>query len=171
MIIGKRIYLRKLSLKDASLDYLSWVNNKKITKYMDIGKKRYTLKYLKNYITKSNKANNEKLFGIFLRDKRKHIGNMKIEEINYKHKRAYIGIMIGDVNEWGKGYATESIKLITGFSFKNLKLNKLKAGIVSINIGSIELFKKAGFKLEAKLIKDCLIGNKYFDSYIFTKFK
>ena len=65
MIIGNRIYLRKLSLKDASLYYLSWVNNKQITKYMDIGKKRYTLKYLKNYITKSNKANNEELFGIF----------------------------------------------------------------------------------------------------------
>ena len=171
MIIGNRIYLRKLSLKDASLYYLSWVNNKQITKYMDIGKKRYTLKYLKNYITKSNKANNEELFGIFLRDKKKHIGNIKIEEIDHIHKRAYIGIMIGDTDEWGKGYAKEAINMITEYSFKRLKLNKLKAGIISLNTQSIKLFKKAGFKLEAKLIKDCLVSNKYFDSHIYTKFK
>ena len=170
-INGKNIYLRTLKNSDVSYDYLSWMKNTNITKYMDTGSETYTKNKLKNYIEKSNKSKNDILFGIFISDSNKHIGNIKLDKINYLHKRAHIGIMIGDINEWSKGYGTESIRLLTNFAFKILKLHKLKAGVMINNKPSIKLFKNSGFTIEAKLVEDCFYKNKFIDSYIFYKTK
>ena len=54
-------------------------------------------------------------------------------------------LLVGDKNQWGKGYATEAIKSITNFAFDKLGLHKLTAGCYADNIGSIKSFKKVGF--------------------------
>ena len=67
--------------------------------------------------------------------------------------------MIGDKEYWNKGYATESIKLISDHCKKKLKLRKLVAGTPSINYGMIKAFKKNGFKIEGNRVKQLLILN------------
>ena len=46
----------------------------------------------------------------------------------------YVGLLIGNRNMWGKGYGTEAIKLVTCHAFKEIKLNKLTAGIYANNV-------------------------------------
>ena len=66
----------------------------------------------------------------------KHIGNLKIGPININHKTSEISYFIGDKKEWGKGYATESVKLAIKYSFDNLNLYKCIAGVYESNFAS-----------------------------------
>jgi RimJ/RimL family protein N-acetyltransferase len=78
----------------------------------------------------------------------RHIGNIKIGPINLNHQIAPIGILIGDKNEWGNGYASEAIQIVTQFGFDKLNLMKIYAGCYESNIGSKRAFEKSGYEVE-----------------------
>ena len=63
-----------------------------------------------------------------------------------------VRILLGDKNCWGKGYATETIEVLTEHAFGVLGLHKLTAGAYAENVGSIRAFEKAGFLAVAKLV-------------------
>ena len=78
--------------------------------------------------------------------KDKHIGNIKIDPVDTKKMTGEYGILIGDKNSWGKGYAIESSKIVIDYCFNDLGLKKIELGVVSSNIKAINLYKKLGFK-------------------------
>lgn len=183
-IDGERIYLRKLHVYDVNQQYLSWMNDREVNRYLESRFQRWTVKKLKEYLRVVNKSNNNVFLAIFLKHDHKHIGNVKIGPIDYSHKSAYVGLIIGEKGCWGRGFGTEVLRLVTNFAFGALDLRKLSAGIYSNNVGSIKAFQKAGFatehvKKKEWLSEDCLgddvtvsiskkvieIVNKHPDSY------
>jgi RimJ/RimL family protein N-acetyltransferase len=60
-------------------------------------------------------------------------------------------LLIGEVSEWGKGYATEAINLIVEFGEKKLSLKTFGAGCYSTNLASAKAFQKAGFCVEKEI--------------------
>ncbi|GAJ21200.1 unnamed protein product, partial [marine sediment metagenome] len=114
-IQGKKIYLKKLTQANATKDYCNWLSDIKVNKY--IRTKKGTIKSLREYILEKNKNPNCLFLGIFTRNTDKHIGNVKLEPIDWKSKKAGFGIMIGDKNYWGKRMAQEAVRLITEYAF------------------------------------------------------
>ena len=170
-IEGKNIYLRKLTLKDVTSKYLSWLNDSRVNKYLESRFVKHTLNSLKKYIQSHNQpGSGSKMLGIFLSDGT-HIGNVKIGEINRYHHHANIGIMIGETQHWGKGYATEASILATNYAFNELKLHKLVAGASIQNVGSFKSFKKAGFSLIGTYKKHRLYGQFYVDEVLLERIK
>ena len=43
-LVGKHFYLKILNLKDVNKKYLSWLNDKKVTQYLENPQQRYTKK-------------------------------------------------------------------------------------------------------------------------------
>ena len=93
----------------------------------------------------------------------KHIGNIKIDPIDYKHKNGEYGIMMGDKFEWGKGYAREASQLVIDYCFENLNLNKLTLGVIEENKQAIKLYKKLNFNEEGKLIRHVIKNKKFYN--------
>jgi len=71
--------------------------------------------------------------------------------------------MIGDKNYWGKGLATEAIKLLTDFAFRKLKLGEVNLGVISEHKSAIKAYKKAGLKIDKVEKKSVRYGNKVYD--------
>jgi len=142
---GKKIYLKLLTIEDVSDDYVNWMNDNKVTEFLESRWKAYTLEDLKEYVKTMNESQNNFLFGIFDQENDKHIGNIKIGNINYFHRYGDIGLLVGNKDYWGKGVATEAIGLVTKYGFEELNLNKVFAGMYSLNKGSYEAFIKNGF--------------------------
>ena len=153
--------IKLVKLKYATENYVRWINDPEVTKFLECRFQTYTLKDLTHYI--KNLKDNELLFAILL--KNIHIGNIKLV-IDKIHKIANIGIMIGDKSQWGKGYGTQAIKLAIKYAFDKLKLHKATTGIYAVNKGSIKAFIKAGFVIEGVLKEHYLYNNKYIDNFL-----
>ena len=150
IIKGKNIYLRNLILKDVSRKYLDWLSDNEINQYLETRHHKQSLSLIKKFINDCKK-NNSLLMAICIKKNQKHIGNIKIGPINKFHKTADISYFIGDKEEWGKGYATNAIKLMSDFAVNNLGLNTLVAGCYEENLGSYRAFVKANWKYVGRI--------------------
>jgi len=165
----ERTRLKNLTILNATKKYLSWLKNKKINKFLETKYVFFSLSKLKKYIQNINKSQNEILLGIFFKKNNEHIGNIKISKINKIHKRAEIGIIIGDTKFQNKGIGQEVIRCVTMFLLKKMKIKKVTAGMYILNKQSIKSFKKAGFFKEAQLKKHWKFQNKMIDGLLLAK--
>ena len=138
MTKGKNVYIKELLSDNIDNLYFQWMNDKTITRFMDSRDNQYTINDLKEYVKSMNESSVDYMFGIYIKDNDKYIGNIKVGNID-SDKTADIGMMIGDKAEHGKGYSTDAIGCIASFSFNTLGLEKLVAGIIELNYGSYNL--------------------------------
>jgi len=166
VVVGNTASLRYLNLNDATPEYVSWLNDPEINQYTESRFIVHTKESVEDFISKTCNDSNH-AFAIIDNESGLHIGNIKIGNINSQHLYADIGLIIGNKNFWGKGVATEAIKMCIDFAFNQLKLHRLYAGIYDKNIGSIKAFEKAGFICEGKERKKCLFEGEWTDTYIY----
>ena len=164
---GKNIYLRKVLLSDANLNYLRWLKDKDVNQFIETRHQKHTVNQIKKYILNC-RSNNSIHMAICINKNNKHIGNIKIGPINLFHKTADISYFLGEKKEWGKGYATEAVKLAVKYSFKKLNLAKCSAGVYGQNLKSSKVLKKSGFKKEAILKSEVELNFKRDDRIIYA---
>lgn len=141
-----RLYLRHLMPDDASDRYLQWLNDPEVNKYLEI--KNASIDELKRYISEKLASYECIFFGIFLKEGDQHIGNVKLEPVDFSKNEATIGILIGDYMWWGKGICTEVINAVVDYAFSEMKLNSLTLGVISENTPAIKCYKTVGFITE-----------------------
>ena len=156
-----RLIFLPIKSSDADRNYLEWINNPEITKFMGVVRK-YNLKSLTNYINHEKK----KSFFWILIDKKskKKIGTIKLS--NFSLTTCYIGSLIGDKNFWNLGYATEAKYYVLKFAFDYLKMNKVISGVFLKNKANHKVNKKIGFKKEG-LFKEYIYKNMEFHDVVF----
>ncbi len=145
-IQGENIYLKQLDLSGATSEYCAWLNDKEVNKYLET--RKITIDELRKYIQEKNENSNCLLLGIFYKTNNKHIGNIKLEPIDYQKKKAEIGILIGDKSYWGKGIGTEATNLLTSHAFNILNLDEISLVVISENKAAIRVYQKSGFKIK-----------------------
>ena len=162
LLSTQRLSLIPLGLKFLSDNYLSWMRDEHIVKFMESGGKNYTLEILKEYLKKIER---EKIFSwaIVINENKSHIGNIKIDPINKKNLYGEYGIMIGDKSQWGKGYAKEASEEIIKFCFTTLLLRKINLGVIANNHKALKLYESMGFIEEGRFKNHVLFNDKYTD--------
>lgn len=166
---GGSIYLRRLTEEDVTEKYVAWMNDSDINQYLESRFAIQTIDSVKSFI-RSVTNNSNYQFGIFDNITDEHIGNIKIGNINSYHKFADIGFIVGEKKYWGKGIATEAIRLATDFAFNDLNLHKIFGGVYASNIGSCRAFEKNGFKKEGIKYSQYLTNEGvYVDDIIYGK--
>lgn len=163
------LLLRSLNSSDATLRYLSWLADPEVTRYLELRFLTFSIKNLIDFIDSINRSEDSLMLGIFLLADGSHIGNIKLGPINAHHKTAEIGLLIGDRDQWGKGYATIAIKLLSDFAFMRLGLYKLTAGCYRSNQGSHHAFLKAGYVEEGCRIAQFSIEDVREDAILLGK--
>ncbi|MEW5766976.1 MAG: GNAT family protein [bacterium] len=165
-IEGERIYLREVRLSDVNGDYYSWMNDNEVTQYTESRFYPYSREKIENFITKIEKEGDSVFLAIIVKEGDKHIGNIKIGPINWIHRFADVGIIIGERTCWGKGFGTEAIRLVVDYAFNKLNLHKLTAGCYVNNPSSIRAFKKAGFIEEGTRTKQYFYKGEWVDGIL-----
>jgi RimJ/RimL family protein N-acetyltransferase len=143
-----RLILRNLTEADAGERYLAWMRDPEVLRYLEARLSEHSLESLRGFIESSNSSATHLLLGICLKDGR-HIGNIKLGPIHVYHRHAAIGLLVGERDCWGRGYAGEAIARLSRHAFEGLELEKLYAGCYASNLGSLRAFHKAGYAEEA----------------------
>ena len=163
MLQSSRLLLRALQPADLNDSYLGWLNDPAINRYLETRFLPQTLEALVAYWETHRDDPASPWFAICRTDDGRHIGNIKLGPIQWLHRRADISLFIGDRSCWGQGYASEAIAMVRDWSFLELDLKKLNAGIYTGNIGSRRAFEKCGFELEGTIRKDVVSSGERLD--------
>lgn len=151
MIRGTGVLLRALEPKDVDLmmiyenDTEVWPVSGTLAPYA-----RYTLEQYYANATQDIYASKQLRLAIELivetPEPGPTIGYIDLFDFDPHHRRAGVGILIGDKKSRRKGYAYEAIRLLIGYSFYTLNLHQLYCHIDMENEASLRLFSKAGFR-------------------------
>lgn len=160
---GSRIYLRNVERADVSERYLAWLNDPRVNRYLETRFVDQTRETIERFVREKINSRDEIFLAICLKPDGRHIGNIKLGPINTHHKFADISYFIGDPDQWGKGYASEAIRLVVDYAFHHLGLNKVTAGCYAGNQGSVQALQKAGFTIEGVLRKQLVCEGQYVD--------
>lgn len=90
------------------------------------------------------------LFGIHRVDDDRLIGMLELDGVNWTSGNAWVGIGIGEREEWGKGYGTEAMQLVLRFAFRELNLKRVSLTVFGYNPRAVRSYEKAGFREEGR---------------------
>lgn len=89
--------------------------------------------------------------GIYLNDTvKKLIGIAEIFDLNKKVNSITIGYTIHE-KFWGKGYATEAVRLVIDFLFRKIGINRIQAFVMTENIKSKNVLLRNHFQKEGTI--------------------
>ena len=85
-------------------------------------------------------------FVIYERSTWRPVGGTGLHEIDFRHRSASFGIMIGAAECRGKGYGTEATRLTLDYGFTALGLHSVMLTVYAFNLAGQRTYAKAGFK-------------------------
>lgn len=95
------------------------------------------------------------------------IGMVNLVDINWKDRRAFTGMLLGDQEMRGKGYGVDTIMAMNKYAFEELGLMRLDSTIISYNEASIGAYvKKCGWKIEGTKKNAYFRKNQWWDEIV-----
>ena len=145
MMLGTKVRLREKKLTDARDDY-RWQTSPELSRLdamplPNLSFPRYLLDFA---ATLRNPSPKRRTFAIETIDGR-HIGNCVYYNIDRAKGEVELGIMIGDVKYWGKGYGTDAVNTLVDYLFQELDIQRIHLKTLDWNGRAQHCFLKCGF--------------------------
>jgi len=162
-IVGVQIYLRPLEREDLNERYLGWLNDPEVNRYLESGIFPYTKDKLEEFYEQATKSPDQVILAIIDKETDQHIGNVKLGPINWVHRKATLGILIGDKQFWGRGIGTEATWLMVGYGFTRLNLNRIELGVCAEHEAAVRCYEAVGLRVEGRFRESLFHEGQYKD--------
>jgi len=142
--------------------YTKWMNDFEVTDKINSSCNVITVESEKVWIEKNSGIGNYQ-FAIVKQENDELIGNCSLHNLDFINQIGTVGIFIGEKENWGKGYGSETLELLIDYGFNHLNLNNIKLSVYSFNENAISCYKKVGFKEIGKRREAYFKNNKRYD--------
>ncbi|HPN84399.1 MAG TPA: GNAT family N-acetyltransferase [Victivallales bacterium] len=157
IIKTKRLTIRDIEVSDISDEYIAWLNNPEVNKFLEVRFSQQNRQTVENYIrSKLSDTKASKHFGVYDKGGKRLVGTVTLPSIKWKHLSSDISFVIGHPEAQGKGYATEAVHGVIYYCFKCCGLVKLWAGYYDGHEGSAKVLRKNGFREEGRIVKELI---------------
>lgn len=166
----KRINIRPVTLNDKESIFV-YRSDPETSKYLSLIPK--TVDDVEVFINKSSREFNEPgtwfQFVIIEKKNNQIIGDIGIHflESDPENKQVEIGYTL-DKRYRGNGYATEALAFIINYLFTGLNKHRITASIDPINLPSIKLIERLGFRKEAHFIESLFFHGEWVDDLVYA---
>ncbi len=161
-LIGQKVYLRPLEREDAPR-VTPWFNLPDVRRTL-LRHRPINLRSEEEFIDKAYQGEHDVMLGIELRSVEQLVGVTGLHAIDFKDRHAGFGIVVGEPEQWGKGYGTEATALIVGYAFDTLNLNRVWLHVYEDNERGIRAYRKVGFREEGRLRQHAYHDGRYWDT-------
>jgi [ribosomal protein S5]-alanine N-acetyltransferase len=162
---GERVRLvpldRALHLENA----LQWMNDPAVTatlKYnMGISRRQEEL-----FFEQIESRRDREMVWAVLDDEERHIGFIGLHEINWRHRWATGGLVLGERTAWGKGYASDAVGVRSRFAFEGLNLHRVEGH--TFNPAMKRVYEKCGYHHEGVARQKFWSNGRWHDAELFA---
>ncbi|MEJ7759153.1 MAG: GNAT family protein [Gemmatimonadaceae bacterium] len=168
---GDGMYLRLVELSDCGDVYLRWLQDDDVTRFLETRWTEQSDQAMREFVCAMRSSPSEYLFAIVMVGGDRHVGNIKVGAIHPVHRHADVSYFIGEREEWGKGIASEAIRIATRFAFERAGVHRVQAVVHDGNAGSAAALERAGFAREGVFRQKLWIGDRWSDqiAYAFVR--
>lgn len=78
------------------------------------------------------------------------IGMLDLSGFDWVAGSAWVGIGIGEPENWGKGYGTDAMRILLRYAFAGLNLHRVTLNVFGYNERAVRSYLKCGFKEEGR---------------------
>jgi RimJ/RimL family protein N-acetyltransferase len=147
---GKTVYLRATDPEKDMAFYSTWQRDALYDRFMDsLPAVMYNKDQTKEWFEKQ--IAHLSSFMIVRKADDTPIGFIELSGYNWHSGNAWLGIGIGERDNWGKGYGTEAMNLLLKLVFLEWNLHRVSLSVLGYNARAIRSYEKAGFKSEGAL--------------------
>ncbi len=139
---GKKCYLSPYDAEYVPL-FFKWVNDLDVSKTMTFYSKSIPLRTEAEIVERLSKEHN---YMIVDRETDKVIGCIGLVDPDHLNRSTEIGLMIGEKEFWGKGYASDAMRTLIAYAIDYLDLHNVMLRVYSFNERGIRCYERVGFK-------------------------
>ena len=123
-------------------------------------------KKLKEFVEKDMEKHSQAFrFSVRTLEEDKLIGSVSLWVNSWTHSEAWVGIVIGERDYWGKGYGTDAMRLIVQYGFIEANLRRISLALHSYNPRALKSYEKVGFKMEGTMRGEVLREGRRTDTF------
>ncbi len=126
--------------------YHAWISNLETTAYLSEAGTAPTLDEEIAWFDRVNREAGTQNFTIYAIEGWTPIGTINLHQISQRHRKANMGIMIGEPSYRGKGLGTEAVELVLDYGFTALGLHSIWLTTYEFNLAGQRAYLKAGFR-------------------------
>lgn len=143
--------------------FLRWFADMEVTRYLTLQNPPST-RMEEEWLDRAARSESDVLWAITADGRT--IGTIGIHAIDWRHRQAQTGTVIGEKECWHRGYASEAMRLRTRYAFEELNLVKLTTRVFAENVGSIRALEKAGYRQCGLARRDAYMHGRWHDSWM-----
>jgi RimJ/RimL family protein N-acetyltransferase len=159
--VGRRVCLRPLARQD--LVYLrKWLGDAEIRGL--IGETSPMSKAESEKFLEKVRGDTERAwFMVVVKESSRVIGEAGLLRMDRAWRTTDVSVIIGEKEEWGKGYGTEVVLLLLNYAFRHLDFHRAAVGVVGFNERALRFWEKVGFRKEGVQRDGYYYDGKYHD--------
>jgi len=165
MLESKNVRLRQIEASDL-LKLRNWRNSPCIRAYTR-GYRPLNMLNQTNWLESLSADQLNIMFAIEKKFDRELIGCCGLTNINWKEGHGEVSIYIGEKKWQSKGYASDALRLLLEYGFKELRLHRIYGIIFEYNDASIKFFEKNGFEFEGRHREARFWDGKFYDELVY----
>jgi RimJ/RimL family protein N-acetyltransferase len=165
LIKGEKVTLKAIEQEDL-VELHKWANDPEIQKMLGGWHFPSSMKDTMKWFESLSISSLNQRFSIYT-EELGLIGTANLVDIDWKNKNAFHGMLLGDKEIRGKGYAVDTVFAIMRYAFEELGLKRLDGSIIEYNEASKKMYlDKCGWKIEGIQRKWYFRDNRFWDKII-----
>jgi len=147
--------------------YHAWISNPETTQYLSEGGTVLSLEEEYAWFEAQLRKPDARFFTIYALPDFHPIGTVNLHQINHRHHKANLGIMIGEPDMRGQGLGTEAVELVVDFGFHAMGLHNIWLTTYEFNVAGQRAYLKAGFREVGRRRQCRYLHGRYWDEIHF----
>lgn len=144
--------------------FLQWINDFAVTRTYGMRFRTRTWEAMASNYEQGSKGGLDYVdFTIYERQTLRPIGWTALDEIDHFDRTAKYSILIGEQSCWGKGYGTETTRLMLDYGFTGLGLHNIYLTVFSFNERGYRAYQRAGFQEMGRRREAHRLGGRAYD--------
>ena len=145
-LVGEKTILRAIEPSDAD-EYFKWINDESTNFYRG-NYSPTSFADCRQALEDFAATPNSLTLIIAAGDGQTTLGLVGLRGICLRSRRAETWVYIGDPAQWGKGYATDAMRVLLGYAFDSLNLHRIWLECDPKNTGAVKVYERLGFLRE-----------------------